>query len=135
MVSYPSSLPNPLQDSVQYSRAFDNILKSNMEFGIKRRRRFTWVPDLMTVTIYVTRAQLQTFMDFYQITLAEVKPFEWDEWRSSLPLTTVYTFDGPPEYQFVGNDLLRVSFTLRIMKKFDGTSVIDVAGLEGYYST
>lgn len=135
MEMFPASLPCPQKNAVSYAPKFDNIITTQMEGRVKRRRRFTMVPDVMTFSLKCTSAQLQTLMEFCEITLKDVLPFVWKEWRTDLDQIAVYRFVKRPTYTNIGLHLWQVDIELDVLTRFtDVPFVIDVSGDEGLYS-
>jgi len=46
------------------------------------RRRFTAVPETCKIQLWLTSAQLSTLKTFVQVTLEDVSPFSWIDFRS-----------------------------------------------------
>lgn len=105
MANWPSSLPIPLVENVSYASA-ENVIKTQMEAGApKMRRRFTSVPEMATFRLFLSRAQVQVLQDFVRVTLADVLPFQWREFRlpdetfsDGTENTAIYRFVGRPTY-------------------------------------
>lgn len=95
--SWPTTLPPMLQSGASVKPAVDNVIKTGMETGApKRRRRFTWVPDTVTVTLCITSAQKSTLETFKRTTVSDVLPFDYVD-----PFTggsKTYVFDGDIAY-------------------------------------
>lgn len=90
--TWPSTLPNPLSSGAQVAPAVDNVITSSVETGApKRRRRFTWVPDRITVSLSLTGAQVTTLNTFVRTTLADVLPFDWVDPVTQGAKTWVFT--------------------------------------------
>lgn len=134
MVDWPASLPCPVADSAQWAPLFDNRIRSNVDWGIKDRPRFTFVPDVFSFQIKCSKAQLSTLLDFYRITLRESESFEWIEWRSALPQLQRYAFNKAPTYAKTGRKYL-VDIELKTLRRYDGLTVLDIRGVEGYYAS
>lgn len=78
----PESLPGPEWDSLRWAPHGERILRSQMDGGDPRmRRRYTALREQLTCSLYLTAAQLQTLLDFHDITCADVLPFRWWDWR------------------------------------------------------
>lgn len=97
---WPSTLPAPLDESGDYSPAFDNIIKSNVEQGpSKRRRRATYAPEVFTGSVLLDSAQCATLIAFYEQVLAFVGPFDWVDFRTNQTIT--YVFNSRPKFSRV----------------------------------
>lgn len=95
--TWPASLPCPTDQNVQYSALVEPVLKTSMETGApKRRRRFTAVPESFTCSVILTQAQVAALKQFVEVTLADVGPFDWKDFRTGDPVT--YVFDARPKY-------------------------------------
>ena len=135
MELWPSTLPCPQKNAVSYAPKFENILTSQMEGRVKRRRRFTHVPDVMTFSLKLTSAQMNTLEEFVQLTLKDVDAFEWKEWRAELPQTAVYRFVKRPTYTNIGLHFWQADIELDVMTRFiDASFVLDVMGNGEAYS-
>lgn len=78
----PSIIPGPEWDSLDWSPAFDGVIRSQFAGGYKSRRRVTAVPEVLSCTIYPTAAELQVLLDFHDYTCAGgVLPFYWHDFR------------------------------------------------------
>lgn len=89
-------------ESIDYRPAFDNVIRSQMDIGVKARRRVTAVPVLVNFRLALSSAQLQTLRDFYEVTLKCVLPFEWVDFRTPELDTAIYTFADYPKHQSWG---------------------------------
>lgn len=110
---FPKSLPMPESSSLQWTPLFDNVIRSDMDFAVKARRRATYVPKTFTCTLYPTAAQLETLLDFYEITLGAVRRFRWYDFRrpsNTVELAT-YSFSAEPAPQ-AWEDIYSVGLTL-----------------------
>ena len=94
--TWPSNLPAPAASAADYSPLFDNILKSQMEVGQKRRRLSTYCPDVFKSSVILDAAQVATLKAFYGVTLQSILPFDWTDWRTGEPCT--YAFQSAPTY-------------------------------------
>ena len=93
---WPSNLPPPAASAADYTPLFDNILKSQMEVGQKRRRRATYCPDVFKGSVILDAAQAATLQTFYASTLRAILPFDWIDWRTGEPCA--YAFQSAPSY-------------------------------------
>lgn len=130
--AYPTSLPGPVIETMAYD-AQDNAVRSPTDSGVaKVRRRFTAVPELLTCQIVVDAAQLQTLLDFHDITLKGVLPFDWYDWRKPNDTVLVpYRFrKRPPHAPWprVDNHYI-ATLDLELLSTFQGTFLTDVEGL------
>lgn len=94
--TWPASLPVPEASSVSYAPLFDNIIKSPMEVGQKKRRRATWCPDVARFRLVLTQAQYATLDTLFRATLKEVGTFDWNDFRDGSACT--YSFQTAPSY-------------------------------------
>jgi hypothetical protein len=99
---WPSSVPGPVLESIDYRPAFDNVIRSQMDIGLKARRRATSVPMLVNFRLALSSAQLQVLRGFYEITLQCVLPFEWIDFRNPDRDPVIYTFADYPKHQAWG---------------------------------
>lgn len=129
--NFPASLPGPVLDSIGYKPAFDNVIRSQMDVGAKTRRRATKVPEILTCSLLVTHAQLQTLLDFYEITVQHVLPFQWKDWRkpNDAAAWSIFTFRSYPTHVPWGDDHWQVSLELDQLTTFQGTYLLDVSPL------
>ena len=103
-----------------------------MDVGAKSRRRATAVPELVQMTVLLTAAQLQTLMDFYELTLKEVGVFDWVDWRKPNDSETLvaYAFRSYPQHQpWIDSDYWQVTLELIQYTTFQGTYLLDVSPL------
>lgn len=99
---------------------------------MKTRRRTTAVPMIVQMTLVLSAAQLQTLLDFYEITLKQVLPFDWVDLRKPNDVETlvVYTFSSYPKQQpWVDPAYWLVTLELVQHTTFQGTFLLDVAPL------
>lgn len=64
----------------------------------KKRRRFTAMADTAIYSVVLTEAQLQTLEDFVAITLQDVLPFDWEDFRRPAGTPATYSFQKRPTY-------------------------------------
>ena len=93
---WPTTLPAPRADSADYAPLFDNIIKSSMEVGQKKRRRATYVPDTFAGSVILDAVQVATLLNFVDVTLKGVLPFDWVDWRTGEPQS--YSFQTQPSF-------------------------------------
>lgn len=66
MATWPASLPNPLIDGYSEKMA-DNVIRTSMEYGAQQvRKRTSSNSGEMELTYLLTKAQLDTLLDFYE---------------------------------------------------------------------
>lgn len=90
MVSWPSDLPQDwfLQDNGPDYKPVDNTIRTSVTAGpAKLRRRFTAAPENLVLTGHLDETELQLLKDFVQLTLQEVLPFGWQDFRTANPAT------------------------------------------------
>ena len=128
---WPASLPIPLLEGVTYT-AQQNVISTQMDAGpAKLRRRFTAVPEDVTFSLFLTQAQAQTLSDFVAITLKDVLPFDWREFRKPDTDTLVtYRFKSRPRFTPMGSGLTwRADIELEQLTTFQGTFLLDIEGI------
>lgn len=112
MPSWPSSLPVPTDQSMQYAPLVDPVQTTQMETGApKRRRRFTNVPLAFTATLILTSAQVDTLDTFIVTTLQDVDSFDWKDFRDGSAAT--YVFTKRPVYSMLAQGLWSASIELQ----------------------
>lgn len=130
MDKWPSSLPVPLVASCSYSSA-QNIITSQSDWGAaRRRRRFTSTPETVQFSLLLSRAQVQILRDFASITLADVLPFEWEEFRTPAGPTNIarYRFNSRPGFSPAGSgELWIATLDLELLTTADGRFLLDVS--------
>ena len=129
--TWPSSVPAPLFENVNYSSE-PNIIRTQMDAGVaKVRRRFTSAPEIVTFRMLCTPAQVQTLSDFAAITLKDVLPFDWREFRKpNDPDTLVtYRFRERPKFSPAGPNLWYADIELDLLTTFQGTFLLDIEGI------
>lgn len=119
---WPEGLPPPLVDGASYAPAFDNVVRSSFTGGQQVRRRFSWVPEIVTLQFHCNRAQLQIIHDFATIECRDVDVFEWVEHRDPALGPADYRFRERPKYTpHVSGLEWRVTVTLDLLTPFNGT--------------
>jgi hypothetical protein len=130
--NWPASLPMPQMAGCSYAPQ-PNSIRTQMEAGVaKARRRFTAVPETVSFTLMLDRAQVQTLEDFVSITLQDTLPFIWKEFRKpdDGSNTAVYRLTKRPSYQPVGSGIhWYASLELELLTTFQGTFLLDIEGL------
>ena len=102
----------------------DGIIRSEFPGGTKIRPRFTKPPpEQVRAVLFCTAAQLQTVLDFWEITLNRVSPFNYRDVTKPADLTTVeYRFTARPSYSPAGSSRKwRVELPLEKLSSFQGT--------------
>lgn len=78
---WPASLPAPLLSSCSYTPQ-DNQIRTAVAAGVdKVRRRFTAVGEDVRITLPLTQAQWAVLEHFVVVTLKDVLPFDWQDFR------------------------------------------------------
>ena len=98
MDNWPASLPCPRVEDCSYT-SDSNVIRTQMDSGFMRqRRRFTAVAEQVRFSMVMSAAQVQIVRDFVSITLGDVLPFGWREFRAppeqNVPAT--YRFKSRP---------------------------------------
>lgn len=92
MDSWPASLPRPEVEGCTYTPQ-DNQIRTEMRAGVPKARRATTArPVDVTFQLALTQAQVQTLDDFVAITLSDVLPFQWMDFRRPDHISNVATF-------------------------------------------
>lgn len=102
----------------------DGIIRSEFPAGMKVRPRFTKAPpEQVRAIVYCTAAQLQTVLDFWEVTLKRVLAFNYRDVTKPADLTTVeYRFLARPTYSPMGSGRKwRVELQLEKLSTFQGT--------------
>lgn len=114
-------MPNPVwPPSLQSAPGADaartresNVIRSPMEYGPpKMRRRASRAATRLKFSLLVDAAQRTALETFYLDTLAEVLPFDWqDFFAEGFPAAT-FRFVAPPQYQNVSGVLWSAAIEL-----------------------
>ena len=132
MDNWPTSLGDPLV-GVRYTPIEGGTIRTQMDAGIaKVRRRWTDVPCDVSMRLLCNRSQVQTLDDFVAITLSDVLPFQWRDWRkpAGAENVVVYRFKRRPSYEDAGAPgLWYATLDLEMLTTFQGTFLLDVAPL------
>lgn len=130
MADWPSSLPKPLASQIAYATS-ENVIRTQMDAGFaKLRRRFTANPEEVSFTLLLSEAQAQTLSDFAIVTLSDVLPFDWVDFRKLDDATTVvYRFKQRPAFRYAGPRLWYADVVLEQLTNFQGTFLLDIEGL------
>lgn len=120
---WPSSLPQcPLLNGSEYPGDDSNIIRTQFAGGNKSRRRFTRLPQPVMLSLVVNRAQMQVLHDFYFITLSQVLPFEWIEFRDPAKSPANYVFLKAPSFSPASSGKRwRAGLQLELRTPFNGT--------------
>lgn len=128
---WPVSLPVPLVQGVSYT-AGTNVIRTQMDVGApKLRRRFTAVPETVAFNLVLTEAQVQVLQDFVEITLSDVLPFDWIDFRKPNGTAVTYRFTKRPTFtprSAAGNRWV-AAIELEQLTTSQGTYLLDVAPL------
>lgn len=120
--AWPESLPNPLVDNCAYASADDNVVRSQFSGGIKVRRRYSHVPEVVTFDLHLTRAQAKTLYDFVVTTLGDVGLFDWVEHRDPALGAATYRFRQRPRFVPAASGLeWRATISLDLLTPFSGS--------------
>ncbi len=126
--TWPQSVPKFIVEG--YSRGGeDGVLRSQFPGGMKVRPQFTKPPpQAIAGAVICTLAQLQTLVDFWEITLKRVLPFDMQD--SARPgVTATYRFTARPSYTAIAANLYRVELALEQLNTSQGTFLTDIEGL------
>lgn len=122
---WPDGLPPPLIDGASYAPEFDNTIRTQFTGGQKVRRRFSHVPEVVTLQFHCDRAQVQILHDFATITCQDTLPFDWVEHRDPALGLAVYTFRERPKFTPAQSGLYwRASVVLTLHTPFNGTFLL-----------
>lgn len=128
---WPTSLPVPLVEGISYTPG-QNVIRSQMDAGVaKMRRRFTAVPETLTFNLVLIEAQVQVLQDFVEITLADVLPFDWIDFRKPTGTGVTYRFTKRPGFtprSAAGNRWV-AAIELEQLTTSQGTYLLDVSPL------
>lgn len=114
--TWPSTLPQaPLADNTTSYQAVNNSIRSNTEAGVaKVRRRFTAVATPVNCSLKLTQAQYATLITFYEVTVSDVLPFDWIDFRTGGAAT--YRLIQRPQGNFQKGSINRWLVTLQLEK-------------------
>ena len=127
---WPSSVPPFLVEGYARGGGDDGIIRSQFPGGTKQRPRFTSAPpEPVNATVLCNLAQLQTLLDFYNITLHRVARFNMRDHTKPDSTLVEYRFTARPSYQPAGSGFLyRVSLQLEQMATYQGTFPLSAGG-------
>lgn len=117
MASWPTTLPEPLVDAASYTPQ-DNAIRTQMAAGTaKVRRRFTAVPEDVSFTLRLSTAQVDVLDAFVIVTLKDVLPFTWKNFRKVGFPVCQYRFVRRPKYTAApkGPDLWDAAIDLELL--------------------
>lgn len=124
MITWPSSIPGPLIDGIQYVSQ-SNVIRSEFPGGSKARRQFTRVYEEVSFQLLLTRAGAQVLHDFCAITCADVLPFQWVEFRDPSKRPATYVFKARPTFRPAGTNALWIAeIQLELRTPFNGQFAI-----------
>jgi PPE-repeat protein len=108
---WPATLQQLLSEASFGIAVGDTILRTDMDVGhAKTRRRFTKGVDIFTGSIYLTLAQYDFFMAFFNTTLnGGSLTFTFNHPLTQVP--TDFRFKGAPSISSIGGGNLTASFT------------------------
>lgn len=113
--TWPSTLPEPVLDSISYS-PWQNTIRSQMDSGPpKMRRRFTAAGEDVTVVLILTPAQKDALDTFIRTTLKDVLPFDWYEFRAAEQTVATYRFKQRPAYTPWGAEYWQATLSLDLL--------------------
>lgn len=116
--TWPATLPAPQADSSAGYGAPGNVIETGMETGdAKRRRRFTAAVIPFNCTVKLTADQLATLEQFYYVTLKQVLPFDWTDFRTGTTATYCFTKEGYSA-SYIPNSIGRWSVSLKLVRRF-----------------
>lgn len=120
MITWPSSIPGPLVDGIQYVSQ-SNVIRSEFPGGSKARRQFTRVHEEVSFQLLLTSAGTQVLHDFCAITCADVLPFQWVEFRDPSMRPATYAFRSRPTFRPAGTNMLWIAeIQLELRTPFNG---------------
>ncbi len=123
----PKSLPQPALDSMNWSPAFEDVLRNTVGKGFKSRPLTSKDLEQFTCTLYVDAAQLQMLLDFWRITCRKVLPFYWWDWRwpSLTNRYATYAWMSKPTHSQWGSDMYQADLTLLVKETYEGDFLLD----------
>lgn len=128
MIAWPSSIPGPLIDGIQYVSQ-SNVIRSEFPGGSKARRQFTRVYEDVSFQLLLTGEGAQVLHDFCAVTCADVMPFEWVEFRDPSKRQATYVFKSRPTFRPAGSNSLWVAeIQLELRTPFNGQFLLANGG-------
>jgi hypothetical protein len=117
MAEWPSTVPAPIAESVEYVPQ-DNRIRTEMAAAVaKLRRRYTAVGEDVSLTLWLTGSQMQALQDFAIVTLKDVLPFNWPDFRRPLGVGNVrsYRFRNRPSFTYLGEGTWEARLQLEML--------------------
>lgn len=104
----------------------DGVLRTQFPGGQKSRPRQTAPPPEQVTAVFVCdRAELQTLLDFWRITLNRVMPFNYRDRTKPDEALAEFEFVARPSYQSDGQpNHFRVTVQLQQLTTFQGTFLL-----------
>ncbi|HID8537157.1 TPA: hypothetical protein ACXIMI_002287 [Stenotrophomonas maltophilia] len=138
LARWPTSLPPPLVEGYSEEGGDDGVISTTVEAGpVKRRPRFSSVPDPITAVLLLNRAQLQVLNGFYLLTLGKTARFIWEDFR--LPAATdnvaIYRFMAKPAPKPVAPDYWKVTLQLERFSSAVGHFPLDFYDIANWPTT
>jgi len=129
--TWPAGLPTPIIDGNNYTPGSDNVLRTQFAGGMKVRRRQSSAYEVVAFSLVCNRAQVQTLDNLVVLTLADVLPFDWFEFRDPARSGATYRFRSRPKYAPVQvGRLWRADIELDLLTPFSGSfSLAAAAGV------
>lgn len=113
--TWPTTLPQPVLDSISYT-PLNNTIRSQMDAGpAKMRRRFTAAGEDVTLVLMLTAEQKADLDTFIRVTLKDVLPFDWYEFRAAEQTVATYRFRQRPAYTPWGPDYWQATLNLDLL--------------------
>jgi hypothetical protein len=132
MDNWPVSLPRPQVEGCAYTPQ-DNQIRTEMRAGVPKARRATTArPVNVTFQLVLTQAQVQTLDDFVAITLSDVLPFQWMDFRKpdGEENVAVYRFIRRPHYTPRRSGMRwNATVELELLTTMQGAFLLDIEGL------
>ena len=117
MAAWPSTLPQLLEVSNFTLARASNVVETTMDTGPSfRRMRSSAVPQTVSGTMDMTKAQYQTMEGFYSSTLGEgVLSFTWTHPVTGDAATMRFAVKNPYQITALGGIYFTVSLSLEIL--------------------
>lgn len=135
---WPESLGCPQQSGYSENTESTSVIKTQMQSGPqKMRRRVSYSPRQISMSLILAGAGVQTLDGFYWTTLNEVGSFYWPDYRKPLAEdnVAVYRFIDPPSYSSIGPELWSASLQLERMTTVNGHFLLNIREEDNYLST
>ncbi len=117
MADWPSTVPGPIADTVEYVPQ-PNVIRTEMAAGVaKVRRRYTAIAEDVGFTLWLTTEQWQALQAFVVDTLKDVLPFNWPDFRKPPGAGNVraYRFRERPTARYLGEGTWEVRVALEML--------------------